>query len=447
MTRILLIQQYLGLNKEVGPIFPIGLAYLCSAIKNINWQIKVLDMNVCKNPYEDLQNLLLNFNPDVTAVSLRNIDNVDLENFNYFYLEFIKTISIISKSKSKIIVGGAGFSIFGEKIMETIPTIDFGISQEGEQTMIELLNALRFKNSDIPKIKGLYYRKQKNVLFTGQRTPLDFSKSAIPDRSFFDLSKYNKPLCMGVQTKRGCSLKCSYCTYPYLNHYSERFRNKKSVVDEIEMLHKKYGINEIIFCDDIFNNPLNHACEILLELKKRKLKIRWSAWFDIGNTNLDFIRLAITTGCYRFCFSIEAVTERSLKELRKNFNMKQISNLLRLIKKPEFKDIDFRFSIFALPPSQNIWGLCKTLRFVYNTHVSKKNIKCLVSWIRIYPHTAIYDSLNNKGIDLLPPSIDKNSTNTLFWMECSIPQPIIYFYKKILKSFNILRNFKKSHIW
>ena len=93
MNSILLVQQYLGKNNEVGPIFPIGLAYLATAIQHTNWEIKVLDMNVCENPYETLSKTMESYVPTVVALSIRNIDNVDYEEFNYFYLEIGKMVN------------------------------------------------------------------------------------------------------------------------------------------------------------------------------------------------------------------------------------------------------------------------------------------------------------------------------------------------------------------
>lgn len=447
MNKILLVQQYLGDNKEVGPIFPIGLAYIATAIKEIGWNIRVLDMNIHTNPYQELGSIISSFTPDVIAISLRNIDNVDKENFNYFYLEFKRLITFVSNKDIVLIVGGAGFSIFAERIMTEITAIDYGISQEGEITISQLLEKLNSKSEDISSIKGIYFRVGSKIQFTGKRPALDFSKSKTPDRSYFEIEKYNAPLSMGVQTKRGCRLNCSYCTYPFLNLYSERFRNAKDVVDEIEQLHQVYSIKEIIFCDDIFNAPRQHAEDIILELMQRNFKIRWSAWFDIANTDIDFIRQAIASGCYRFCFSTEAVTDRSLTLLQKNFTMQQVRELVDIVEHYEFKDIDFRFSLFALPPGVKLLDLIKSLRFVYRTHSTRLNIKCLVSWIRVYPHTAIYESMQDKSMDLLPQIVERSKIDSLFWNESRLSKSIVFLYRKMLSLLDSLRRLKKRYLW
>ena len=443
MNSILLVQQYLGKNNEVGPIFPIGLAYLATAIQHTNWEIKVLDMNVCENPYETLSKTMESYVPTVVALSIRNIDNVDYEEFNYFYLEIGKIINSIKRHKCILVVGGAGFTIFAKEIFERNHIIDYGIVQEGEETIVELLNCIE---NDLPVsgVQGVYYRdKEGSIHFSGLRPPIDFSKSEMPNRDFFEIEKYFHPLCVGVQTKRGCSLKCSYCTYPYLNKHTERFRLPSDVVDEIEHLKNKYGVEEIIFCDDIFNVPQKHCLSIINEIIERKIKIKWSAWFDVANTDIDLLRLAVKSGCYRFCFSIEGVTNNTLKALNKNFNTTQVNKLIRLCGLKEFGNIDFRFSFFAMPPKQSMWGMIKTITMVLKTHVIRKNSKCLVSWIRIFPNTELYTQLLNKEIELLPNEISKKSKSQLFYHP-SYPKTIVNVYKKILDMITSLRIARKK---
>lgn len=447
MKKILLIQQYLGKNSEVGPIFPIGLAYLATSIEQkTNWKIRVLDMNLPDKPYTVLEQTLCDYQPHVAALSIRNIDNVDYDEFNYFYLELQKIFRTIKRHNCILMVGGAGFSIFARVIFERHNEIDYGMVQEGEETIVELLLALEKKEITVSGIKGLYYRDDGKIYFTGFRSPIKFSDSPIPNRDYFDMSRYQRPLCIGVQTKRGCSLHCSYCVYPYLQMNIERFRSPYSVVDEIEQLINRYNVKEIIFCDDIFNVPIEHCQSILFEILNRKIKIKWSAWFDVANTDLDFMRLAIRAGCYRFCFSIEGVTDKSLRLLHKNFNAAQATKIINLCSKKEFKNIDFRFSLFALPPGQSLFGILKTICLVFRIHVIRLNNKCLVSWIRILPNTELYNKMKTNNIELLPENMNETKKKDIFWVDHRFPNWFICCYRYILHSFILLRKWRKKYI-
>lgn len=443
MNKILLVQQYLGVNHEVGPIFPIGLSYIATYItSNSNWNVKAVDLNVYEDPFQVLDYTMESYKPDVVGLSIRNIDNVDYDDFNYFYKELNHVVKIIKKKCNTLLVGGAGFSIFASEIMNQNKEINYGIVQEGEETIVELLDILE-NSHGVETVKGLYYWKDDTLQFSGERKPVNFSKVPIPDRTFFDIKKYNKPLCVGIQTKRGCSLKCSYCTYPFLSKHTERFRKSSNVVDEIEQLVNNHGVEEIIFCDDIFNNPVRHSIDIINGMIERGIKIRWSAWFDVGSTDIEFIRLAIKSGCYRFCFSTEGVIDSSLKKLQKNFNSGQADQLIKNCLSDEFKNVDFRFSLFAMPPGQTIKGMIKTLYIIFKTHVLRVNSKCLVSWIRILPNTELYNSVNNNLLDLLPIYITPQKKDDLFYNNYDINKYLIIIYKYAIKIVLNLRPFRK----
>jgi len=444
MKKILFIQQYLGKNKEVGPIFPIGLSYIITAVRNkTDFQIKALDLNICQQPYKELISTLSIYEPDICGLSIRNIDNVDYDSYTFFLDEVNFLTGILKQFCNCIIAGGAGFSIFGNEIMKKNHDIDFGVRLEGEETFVELLNKLE-NNKSIENVKGIYYRKDSEIVFTGERCPLEFEKSKAPIRDYFAVPIYDKPLCLGVQTKRGCPLKCSYCTYPFLNKDIIRLRLPVDVVDEIEDLVEKYAVKEIIFCDDVFNAPEQHAENIIKEMINRNLKIKWSAWFDAGNTTEHLLDLAIKSGCYRVCFSVDGVTNTTLTALQKNFDAKKVWEIEKICSKRKYKNIEFRYSLFALPPKQTFFGILKTLKFIFKTHVIHLNSKCLTSWIRILPNTEIQKLLKKSEEDLLPTIITEKTKNELFYLGENISPKIVELYMDIINYMNILRKFHKQ---
>ena len=146
---VLLIQSYLG-GGDATLAFPLGLAYLSSCLDD--HQIKILDLNLYQNPYNELVTKLAEFSPDIIGISLRNIDNQTRISLNYFYLEFKKTIRAIKKQApdTPLVVGGAGFSMFAQKIMNRNSEIDFGVFQEGEESFSELLENVVFVTFSVP---------------------------------------------------------------------------------------------------------------------------------------------------------------------------------------------------------------------------------------------------------------------------------------------------------
>ena len=417
--KVLLVQAYLGREEMGGPVFPLGLSYIASALKEHD--VKVLDLNAEKDPYGQLKKEISEFDPDVAGISLRNIDTTVRRDPFYYFKELKPTVELIRRTKPsvKLVIGGSGFSMFAAKIMERIPELDVGVYLEGEESMAELMESL-----DHPEdVKGLFVRKDGEVLFTGERDFPDFNDLPFPDRSIVDLSAYLGPYNnIGIQAKRGCLSKCAYCCYPFLNGNCLRIRSPKNVVDEIEHLMEKFNVNNFMFVDGVFNLPLKHAREICQEIIDRGLDVRWNAWYDARHLDDDFLLLARKAGCVNFSFSPDAITEKGLASLRKEFSVKEINKTLSIVRK--MKGVNIGYGLFCNSPGQDLAGYIKTIYFFIKANLlltGKGGVH--LNWIRIEPNTEIHRIALERGIidkdtELLPH--DERELSSLFYTQSSL---------------------------
>ncbi len=300
--KILLIQS---LSKNLRPVFPVGLARIISVIKDRH-EVKVFDPNLVPRQHlRLLREILKSFQPDVTGISLRNIDSIDYIGREYFYPDFVAIVQLVKKESpdTRLVVGGGSFSLFSESIMKDRPEIDAGVLLDAEASFPELLDHL-----DHPeKVKGIYLKKGQSIIFTGHRSPVDLDQLPWPSYEFFDLDRYlSRIIGIGIESKRGCLLKCAYCPYPFLTGSHIRKRNPVNVVDEIEYLVNHYNIKTFSFLDSVFNLPLSHAEAIISEISKRNLKIQWSCWTNEKYFTESFARTAIKAGCVSFPLSTDA---------------------------------------------------------------------------------------------------------------------------------------------
>jgi radical SAM superfamily enzyme YgiQ (UPF0313 family) len=417
--KVLLVQSHLGRIKFATPLFPIGLSYIATVLKDKH-KVKILDLNMWELPVanEKLEKEMADFSPDVVGISIRNIDTTYRSDIFYHFKTIKPTTELIKQVKPdvKLLVGGAGFSIFAQKIMERIPEFDFGIYLEGEKSVPELLD-----NIDSPEnVKGIYYRRNGAVQFTGFTELPDFSKVPMPrrDADLIDIKQYIGQMDnnIGIQSKRGCMLNCIYCGYPFLSGRNYRIRSPESVVDEIEYL-VRLGIRKFTFVDNIFNVPVSHASEICEEIIKRRLDIEWSAWFDIKNTNEELLRLAKKAGCRHFGFSPDGATNKALSVLKKGITEEDLEENLKIVKK--IGGIRAGYNFFFVLPETGIRNLIKTLIYYFKIPIllfGRGGV--FLSWIRIEPYTEIHRIAVEKGFlaeetDLLPE--DEKELEKLFY--------------------------------
>jgi anaerobic magnesium-protoporphyrin IX monomethyl ester cyclase len=293
-----------------------------------------------------------------------------------------------------VTLGGAGFSMFAREIMERIPEIGVGVYLEGDESFPELLN--NFANPE--SIKGIFLRKGGQIAFTGDRPFPDVEKLRFPRLDLFDLKKYHHPPYTGIaiQTKRGCSFACAYCSYPFLNGTEIRKKTPKQVVDEIECLVTRFGIKLFMFADSIFNFPKGHAEDICREMIRRRIKAEWSAYFDIKGFSEELLALAAKAGCINFAFSPDAASDDSLKALGKGISERDILGIIRMLHRK--CKVRVEFNLFCTPPRQDVFGFFKTLLFFLRVNLlfMGKGVVNL-GWIRIEPGTKIYEIAVKEG--------------------------------------------------
>ncbi len=189
-------------------IFPLGLDYVAGALAGKH-TLKVADINLSKK-IDPLLAMIREFKPDAIGISLRNIDNTDVNDTRGFIQTYRGQIEAIrSVSRAPVILGGSGFTIFPKRLMAELKA-DYGIIGEGERLPL-LLDAIE-AGTDPSGIPGVITATGAEII----PPPIDepFRRSFIGgDIAQFYLDRGG---ILNLQTKRGCSYRCIYCTYPHI---------------------------------------------------------------------------------------------------------------------------------------------------------------------------------------------------------------------------------------
>ena len=128
-----------------------GLVYIAQALLSHGMEVKIFDMRHHLS-FLSLKKVLRTFHPEVIGLSLRNADNAAypcVRLYLPYYLSIMKTIR--HESQSPIILGGSGFSLFPEEMMELLDA-DAGVKGEGERSLVRII-----KENSRGIISGEYY--------------------------------------------------------------------------------------------------------------------------------------------------------------------------------------------------------------------------------------------------------------------------------------------------
>ncbi|HEX3031045.1 MAG TPA: radical SAM protein, partial [Bacillota bacterium] len=189
-----------------------------------------------------------------------------------------------------------------------------------------------------------------------------------------------------------------------------RCRSPKAVVDEMEMLHKEYGIRSFHFTDPVVNIPQGHLEEICQEILRRKLQVRWDGFLREDFLDEKNVALFAKAGCECFSFSPDGLCQEALDVLNKSLTEADVLRAVRLAAETEVISV-YHFMVNV--PGETEKTCEKSERFlekIYNIHARKKNLGTVIlNNIRILPGTPIAKAALAQGLitpetDLLYPT-------------------------------------------
>lgn len=244
-----------------------------------------------------------------------------------------------------IVWGGYFPSIYTRATLNA-PYVDFAVRGQGEDTFLELLEALRTKSS-MDSIPGLSYRVGSGLIHHGPERPLK-APDAFPYLPYhrLDVEKYILPTFLGRRTavhqaSVGCPFRCNFCGVISAFGSREKMESPERTEHVLRRLAQAYGVDAIQFYDNNFFLREDHARELAERLMP--LKMRW--WcearidivLDYSDATLEAIRRA---GCAMIFFGAESGSDWVLKEMNKQLRAEQTLELAKRIRKfgivPEF---------------------------------------------------------------------------------------------------------------
>jgi radical SAM superfamily enzyme YgiQ (UPF0313 family) len=386
--RVLLISEN-RVRENLVP-YPLGTSYIAAAARDTGHEVAGLDLMFSPDPLLEVSESIRRFRPDCIGLSIRNIDNQDVYNVEFF-LPAVRDIveGIKSVTGAPVILGGAGFTIFPLECLEYFD-LEMGIVGEGEVSFTRLLECLA-SGSDPRNLPGLALRRNGKGMVNPPGPSPDFKRMPPPDRNTFDVGPYNwtpgsdPPFVANLQARRGCHMRCIYCTNPLVEGRNIRLREPEAVADELQSLECDHGIKIATFTDSLFNYPDDYSIELCREIARRRLSIKWTCTFTPMNPDPELFGLMSEAGCFFISLGNESGSEDMLTALRKGFSKKEILESVR-----EAKQAGLMLNCFLLlgGPGENRRTVEESVEFVSEL---EPNAVTVTVGIRIYPGCELYD--------------------------------------------------------
>lgn len=303
--------------------FPMGLSYIAAVLKKEGHEVEIYNQNLHHYPETHLTDYLDNNRFDVVGLG-----------FIAGYYEYRKAVRIskaINESKNRpfFLIGGHGPTPEPEFFLRKTGA-DVVVMGEGEETVVELLNARR-DNFPFTQIKGIAFR-EKGEYVVNERRPLiaDLDSIPFPAYELFPMEYYrllrapnwvNSDFIIPMISGRGCNFKCNFC---YRMDEGFRPRSSDSIIEEIKLLKKDYGATYIVFGDELLMSSRERTTNLCNDFIKHKLNIKWLCNGRLNFAKKDLLNLMKKSGCVFINYGIESMDDRILKNMNKALTTKQI---------------------------------------------------------------------------------------------------------------------------
>ena len=389
--RVLLLYSNQSRDLTLAP--PIGLSYVATATRAAGHTVSFLDLSLSKHVSEDLRSALGRFDPQVVGISVRNIDNVVCQQPKWYLDELAGQISTIRQaSQAQIVVGGPAISILGATALDHLDA-EFAVIGEGEVAFPQLLAAIELQEP-FSAVAGVCFRDNGRTVAIPPSRLSQFGPSGM--EQWIDWNAYERRGgTWSLQTKRGCPLQCSYCTYPDVEGHVTRQRAPTDIVDEMERVLRMRGPRSFVFVDSTFNVPVEHACEICEEIIRRRLKVNLTAMgVNPLTVSGELFKLMKRAGFNSMMITPESAHDTILKNLGKGFTAEDVDRTARLAKESGISSTWF----FLLGgPGETRETADMTIFFVERKLNWKGCLSIFMTGVRIFPGTELEQRARREG--------------------------------------------------
>ena len=377
-------------EKSIMRPYPtLGLLYISAYLKEHNKRVSVVDSTFMSR--EEWQNAILEEQPSILAFYSNLVTKVTLLQIRDWVAKKLPDC--------RLVVGGPDVRYNLENYLKA--GFEFAVIGEGEQTMLELCEAIE-SNAKIDSIQGIAYLKEGKPHENAERVKIkEIAELPFPDRSAIDMEKYlsvwqeyHGKRTLNISTQRGCPYTCKWCSTAVYGQ-SYRRNSPERVVQEILELRNEYNVEALWFVDDVFTVSHKWISELYEQFKKASLTIDFECISRAERLNEDILRKLKEMGCFRIWIGAESGSQRIIDKMDRRVDIEIVQSTIRLAQKLGIEAGTF---IMVGYPEEEHEDILQTMK-----HIERCNPSVL-TLTKAYPikGTDLYNEVESRIIDPLP---------------------------------------------
>jgi radical SAM superfamily enzyme YgiQ (UPF0313 family) len=292
---------------------------------------------------------------------------------------------------------------------------DYVADGEGLHTLVDLIRALAANESDLGRVRGLWYRDGGRARRSPPAPLVQDLDAEMPGIAWdlLEMGRYRAHNwhCFGetgrtpyasLYTTLGCPYHCSFCCIqapfksgeqvagykPSVNSY--RFWSPARVLDDLTRLVERHGVRHVKLADELFVLNTRHVNAICDGIVERGLGLNIWAYARVDSVRDAMIEKMARAGVRWLAFGIEAASGKVRADVDKDFEDELLYGVLRKVRAAGIHVIGNY--IFGLPEDDHA-SMQRTLDLALELNCEFANFYCTMA----YPGSSLYERAVAEG--------------------------------------------------
>ena len=358
-------QGIVGYFAKKGSTFtPLNLAWLAAIAERDGHEVGIIDGEAEDLSLPKMVEQTLAFRPDIIGIT-------GASPFYNIVIDLARALKV-EDSQISIVTGGPHITILGENAFDTC--FDYAFIGETENSWPQFLEVYA-KGKDVSAIKGILYRDNGKVKYSGAAEPIDdLDTMPFPARHLLKMDKYKLGTLDGVKNftstmfSRGCPFDCIYCSTK-VSGKRLRKRSVRSLIDEMKSVVSEFNVRHFYFCDDNLTLDRRYTLEMCDLIDQEGLSITFEGSTRANLVDEELISRLSKSGLIRLSFGLESVDPEIRRIIKKEVPLESYEIANKLVNK---YDIECLNSVMIGLPGETPKTVKKLLSYLRHSREIKQ---------------------------------------------------------------------------
>jgi radical SAM superfamily enzyme YgiQ (UPF0313 family) len=283
-----------------------------------------------------------------------------------------------------VIWGGWHPSLFASECLAE-PCVDAVVTGQGEDTFADIVDALATGG---------------HVSGTRAKPLHDLNAFPAHDYGLIAVEKYfalKGARQIDYISSQGCRFRCAFCADPAVFDRGWTGLSPERVADEVEHLHRRYGMDDLAFQDETFFTHAPRTDAIADGFLRRGLRISWTATLRADQAcrlGKDLFAKTVRAGLRRVMVGVESGSQAMLDRLQKDMKLEQVRRTAELC---TAHGVGAIFNFIVGFPGESDESMRATLTLAKELRRTNPAFETPIFYYRPYPGNPIADEARSRG--------------------------------------------------